>query len=219
VIKGMHISDGVLSVPVLAAGWAITVVFIAIAIWWSRKKGIEVEVIPKLSLMAAVFFVACLVHIPIGPTSVHLILAGLMGIILGILAFPAIFIGLVLQAFLFQFGGITTIGINTVDVGIPALIAYVIFKGGCKLGIVSSRKGAAEGIFGAVAGGVAVLLVAVFTAVALIASDEQFFGVAIALVVAHIPVMMIEAVVTGSVVVFLVKVKPELIGRLGGDEK
>lgn len=51
----MHISDGVLSVPVLAAGWAITVVFIAIAIWWSKKKGIEVEVIPKLSLMAAVF--------------------------------------------------------------------------------------------------------------------------------------------------------------------
>jgi ABC-type Co2+ transport system permease subunit len=41
----------------LAAGWAITVVFIAIAIWWSKKKGIEVEVIPKLSLMAAVFSV------------------------------------------------------------------------------------------------------------------------------------------------------------------
>ncbi len=40
----MHISDGVLSAPVLAAGWAITVVFIAIAIWWSKKKGIEVVV-------------------------------------------------------------------------------------------------------------------------------------------------------------------------------
>jgi len=215
----MHISDGVLSAPVLAAGWAITVIFIAIAIWWSKKKGIEVEIIPKLSLMAAVFFVVCLIHIPIGPTCVHFMLAGLMGIILGIFAFPAIFIGLVLQAFLFQFGGITTIGINTVDVGIPALVAYVIFKGGCKSGILSSRKVASAGIFGAVAGGVAVLLVAVFTAVVLIASGEQFFGVAIALVVAHIPVMIIEAVVTGSVVAFLVKVKPELIGSLGGEEK
>ncbi len=83
---------------------------------------------------------------------------------------------------------------------------------GIKSGILSSRKVVAEGIFGAVAGGVAVLLVAVFTAVALIVSDEQFFGVAVALVVAHIPVMIIEAVVTGSVVAFLVKVKPELIG-------
>jgi len=119
----MHISDGVLSAPVLAVGWIITAVFIAIAIWWSKKKGIEVEAIPKLSVMTAVFFVVCLVHIPIGPTCVHLILAGLLGIILGILAFPAIFIGLVLQAFLFQFGGRTTRRINTMNVGIPALFA------------------------------------------------------------------------------------------------
>jgi len=31
-----------------------------LAIWWSKKKGIEVEVIPKLSMMTAVFFVVCL---------------------------------------------------------------------------------------------------------------------------------------------------------------
>ncbi|MCD6203139.1 MAG: hypothetical protein J7I99_02115 [Methanophagales archaeon] len=40
--------------------WIITAVFIALAIWWSKKKGIEVEVIPKLSMMTAVFFVVCL---------------------------------------------------------------------------------------------------------------------------------------------------------------
>ena len=215
----MHISDGVLSAPVLAAGWIITAIFIALAIWWSKKKGIEVEVIPKLSVMTAVFFVVCLVHIPIGPTCVHFMLAGLMGIILGIFAFPAIFIGLVLQAFLFQFGGITTIGINTVDVGIPALIAYVIFQRGMKSELLSSRRGFSAGVFGAIAGGVAVLLVAVFTAGALIASGEQFTGVAVALVVAHIPVMIIEAIVVGFIVTFLVRVKPELIGSLGGDKK
>ena len=55
-----HISDGVLSAPVLAVRWIITAVFIALAIWWSKKKGIEVEVIPKLSMMTAVFFVVCL---------------------------------------------------------------------------------------------------------------------------------------------------------------
>ncbi len=217
--KNMHISDGVLSAPVLAVGWIITAVFIAIAIWWSKKKGIEVEVIPKLSVMTAVFFVVCLVHIPIGPTCVHLIFAGLLGIILGILAFPAIFIGLVLQAFLFQFGGITTLGINTMNVGIPALFAYVIFNGGRKSGILSSKKEASAGIFGALAGGLAVVLVAVFTAGALIASGEQFFVVAVALVVAHIPVMIIEAIVVGFIIAFLVKVKPELIGSLGGERK
>jgi cobalt/nickel transport system permease protein len=215
----MHISDGVLSAPVLAVGWIITAVFIALAIRWSKKKGIEVEVIPKLSVMAAVFFVVCLVHIPIGPTCVHFILAGLLGIILGILAYPAIFIGLVLQAFLFQFGGITTIGVNTVNVGIPALIAYVIFQRGMKSELLSSRGGFSAGVFGAIAGGVAVLMVAVFTAGALIASGEEFTGVATALVVAHIPVMIIEAIVIGFIVTFLVRVKPEVIGSLGGNKK
>ncbi|NQE06276.1 Cobalt transport protein CbiM [ANME-1 cluster archaeon GoMg1] len=215
----MHISDGVLSAPVLAAGWIITAIFIALAIWWSKKKGIEVEMIPKLSVMTAVFFVVCLVHIPIGPTCVHFMLDGLLGIMLGILSYPAFFIGLVLQAFLFQFGGVTTIGINTVNVGIPALIAYVIFQRGMKSELLSSRRGFSAGVFGAIAGGVAVLLVAVFTAGALIASGEQFTGVAVALVVTHIPVMIIEAAVVGSVVAFLARVKPELIGNLGGDKK
>ncbi len=215
----MHISDGVLSAPVLAVGWIITAVFIALAIRGSKKKGIEVEVIPKLSVMTAVFFVVCLVHIPIGPTCVHFILAGLLGIILGILAYPAIFIGLVLQAFLFQFGGITTIGVNTVNVGIPALIAYVIFERGMKSELLSSRGGFSAGVFGAIAGGVAVLMVAVFTAGALIASGEEFTGVATALVVAHIPVMIIEAIVIGFIVTFLVRVKPEVIGSLGGNKK
>ena len=219
VIKNMHISDGVLSAPVLAAGWIITAVFIALAIRWSKKKGIEVEVIPKLSVMTAVFFVVCLVHIPIGPTCVHFILAGLLGIILGILAYPAIFIGLVLQAFLFQFGGITTLGVNTMNVGIPALIAYVIFQSGMKSKLVSSRKEVSAGVFGAIAGGVAVLLVAVFTAGALVASGENFTGVAVAIIGAHIPVMIIEAIVVGFIVTFLVKVKPEVIGSLGRDKK
>ncbi len=215
----MHISDGVLSAPVLAAGWIITAVFIALAIRWSKKKGIEVEVIPKLSVMTAVFFVVCLVHIPIGPTCVHFILAGLLGIILGILAYPAIFIGLVLQAFLFQFGGITTIGINTVNVGIPALIAYVIFQRGMKLELLSSRREFSAGVLGAIAGGLSVFLVAVFTAGALIASGEKFTGVAVAIIGAHIPVMIIEAIVVGFIITFLVRVKPEVIGSLGSDKK
>jgi cobalt/nickel transport system permease protein len=65
----VHISDGILSLPVLAAGWAITIALLAVAIWWSKKKGNLEEEIPKLSVMTAAFFVASLIHIPVGPTS------------------------------------------------------------------------------------------------------------------------------------------------------
>jgi cobalt/nickel transport system permease protein len=216
----VHISDGILSLPVLAAGWAITFALLAVALWWSKKKGNTEEEIPKLSVMTAAFFVASLLHIPVGPTSAHFILNGLVGVTLGILAFPAIFIGVALQALLFQHGGVTTIGINTANMGIAAFIAFVIFRVGTKLSMSVLRKELAAGIFGAIAGGVGVFLAVIFTAFSLILSNkEAFFGVAIALTVAHIPIIIIEAVVTGSIVVFLLKVKPELIGNLGGDEK
>lgn len=217
----VHISDGILSLSVLAAGWAITIALIAVALWWSKKKGNIEEEIPRLSVMTAAFFVASLIHIPVGPTSAHFILNGLVGVTLGMLAFPAIFIGVVLQAVLFQHGGITTIGINTVNMGIPALIAFCIFKWG---GMLVTRKEISAWIFGALAGGVAVFLAVIFTAFSLILSGkEAFSAVAIALTVAHIPIIVIEAIVTGSIVAFLVRVKPELIGGIskgvGGEKK
>jgi cobalt/nickel transport system permease protein len=212
----VHISDGVLSLPVLAAGWAITIALMTAAICWSKRRRTSAEEIPKLSVVTAAFFVASLIHISVGPTSVHLILSGLVGVILGILAYPAIFIGLVLQFFLFQHGGITTIGINTVVMGVPALISYGIFKAGNKLGF--SRKGVSEGIFGAIAGGLAVALAVLFLVICLLTTGKGFSGVASLVAVAHIPIIIIEAAVVGSVVAFLVKVKPELI-PLGGAKK
>lgn len=212
----VHISDGILSLPVLAAGWAITIALIAVTLWWSKRKGSIIEEIPRLSVMTSAFFVASLLHIAIGPTSVHLILSGLVGVILGILAYPAIFIGLILQAFLFGHGGVTTIGINTVVMGIPALIAYGIFKAGSKLGFL--RKGVSETIFGAIAGGVAVALAVLFLVICLLTTGKEFSGVASLVAVAHIPIIIIEAVIVGSVVAFLARVKPELI-QIGGERK
>jgi cobalt/nickel transport system permease protein len=56
------------------------------------------------------FFVASLIHVPFGPTSVHLLIPGLVGAMLGPSAFLSIGLGLLLQSLLFQFGGITALG-------------------------------------------------------------------------------------------------------------
>jgi len=74
------------------------------------------------------FFVASLIHIPIGPSSAHLVLNGLVGVLLGWAAFPSIFVGLVLQALVFQFGGLTTLGVNTFAMAMPGVVVYFAFK-------------------------------------------------------------------------------------------
>jgi len=196
----VHISDGVLSGEVLAAGWIVTIAVLALTL---RK--LKAEEIPKLSLITAAFFVASLIHIPVGPTSVHLIMNGLAGVTLGSLAFISIFIGLVLQAFLFGHGGITVIGVNAMNMGLSALAAYAIFRLGNK------KKRAQISLMGGLAGGVAVALAVILTALVLLLTGEEFTGVIVALLIAHIPIIIIESIVIGSIIAFLLRVKPEML--------
>ena len=119
----MHISEGVLSPEVLAVGGAATLAGAA----WGLKK-LQQEDLPKVALMSAAFFVASLIHVPLGPASLHLVLGGLVGLLLGWSAFPAILVALALQALLFSFGGLVVLGANTLIMALPALICHWLFS-------------------------------------------------------------------------------------------
>jgi ABC-type Co2+ transport system permease subunit len=119
----MHISEGVLSPPVLAAGWALAAGGLALGL-----KKTKTEALPRTALISAVLFLASLVHVPVGPSSIHLTLLGLAGVLLGWSAVPALFVALLLQALLFQFGGILSLGVNTAIMGTAALSAYGAFS-------------------------------------------------------------------------------------------
>ena len=208
----MHISDGVLSLPVVAAGWIITVALLVITLRWGERDKSIAEQIPKLSIMTGAFFVASLIHVSVGPTSVHLILNGLLGVVLGVLSYPAMFIGLTLQALLFQHGGLTVIGVNTMIMGVPGLVSYAVFKTGYKMNISLTA-------LGALCGALATVLAVILLAVVLVTTGEEFVAVAKLAAVAHVPIMIVEAIVTGFVVAYLAKVKPELLPVDIGDKR
>ena len=81
----MHISEGILSAPVLICSGAI-----AAAGTINGLKKVDYEHIMPTALLSSTFFVASLIHVPLGPGSVHLVLNGLLGIILGWAAIPGI---------------------------------------------------------------------------------------------------------------------------------
>ncbi|GAB6183509.1 cobalt transporter CbiM [Thermodesulfovibrio hydrogeniphilus] len=194
----MHISEGVLSAPVLLAGAILSLGGLAIGL---RK--IRNEDIPKVAVLSSAFFVASLIHIPIGPTSAHLVLNGLVGMLLGWAAFPSIFVALVLQAVLFQFGGLTTLGVNTFSMAMPGVLSYYIFR-------KMILKGKTTAFIGGFLGGsFSILIAAVFISIALLETEKSFIGVAGTLLLAHLPVAVVEGIITGFVVTYLKKVKPE----------
>ena len=211
----VHISDGILAPWLWVSGWVITAAILA----YTLKK-MKIDDVPKLSVITAAVFVASLIHFQAGPTSVHLVLSGFAGVTLGILAYPCIFIAVLMQAFLFQHGGVTTIGINTVNMGVPALMAFLIFKAGMKLNIGIGKtiiilgtisRGTILGIAGGIAGGTAVALAVLLLAVELLVTGEQLAEVTTVVVFAHIPVILVEAIFTGVIVGFFATVKPEML--------
>jgi cobalt/nickel transport system permease protein len=197
----MHISEGVLSPQILVAGAAVAAAGTVVGL-----KKMDYDKIPKVAVLTAAFFVASLIHVPIGPTSVHLTLNGLLGLLLGWAAFPAILIGLLLQALLFQFGGLTVLGVNAVNMGAPALIVWLFFGY-----FVKKDSTALTALSAFLAGAVAVLLSILFTAFSLVFSGEEFTSIAKIVVVTHIPVVFIEGVVNVFIVTLLKKVKPEVL--------
>jgi cobalt/nickel transport system permease protein len=120
----VHIADGVLTVPWLAGGMVLAGLLALLGAWRIRE-----EEIPQVAVLTAAFFVASLIHVRVGPTSVHLLLNGLVGVVLGRRAGLAIPVGLFLQAALIGHGGFTTLGVNSVVLTVPALLAWLLFAG------------------------------------------------------------------------------------------
>ena len=209
----MHIPDGFLPTPLWLGGYAIS----GTALWLSLRHIDRLpnpqEGVPKASLLTAAFFAASWIHIPIPPVSVHLMLNGLLGVMLGPFAFPAIAIGLFFQAVLFQHGGLSTLGINAAVLGIPAIIASQIYRWRSRL----PPNQWVTGAIAAVAGASGLLMSALLFCILLVAVipstvDVQAERVAIAsLTLAHIPVALVEGAMTAAIVLFLQRVKPTLL--------
>jgi cobalt/nickel transport system permease protein len=201
-----HIPDGLLSAPVLITGALASAALTALAI-----RRLDEEQIPRAAVIAAAFFVASLVHIPIGPTSVHPLLTGLMGLVLGWAAVPAIVVGLALQAAFFGFGGLTALGVNACNMAIPALVVAAALR----RPLSRTQQPRAAFAWGAIAGSVGVVLVALMVMAALALSGSQYQP-ALPLVLASFgPLALVEGIVTGAAVVLIRQVKPELLGFAG----
>lgn len=185
----------------LLTGAAASAGLLAIAL-----RRLDYVALPQAAVLAAAFFVSSLISIPLGPSSAHLLLNGLMGILLGWTAVPALLVALVLQAAFFGYGGVVVLGVNTLNIALPALVCAALLRP------LLARAGPRVVLgIGAAAGAGGVLLTALMVALSLGLSGEPFLPAARAVVVIYVPLAVVEALVTGTVLAFLHRVAPELL--------
>ena len=197
----MHISEGVLSPQMLAAGWAVAGIGVAVGL-----KKLNPDKIVRVAVFSSVFFLASLISIRVGPGSTHLSLIAPMGLVLGWSVFPAVMTALLLQAVLFQFGGLLVLGANTADMAGAGLVVWLLFG---RLVRGGSARVAAVASFAA--GFVAVLLAAGGMGFFIGFSDSgllKAFGVVFA---AHLPLALIEGIITLFMTGFLKKTAPDIL--------
>lgn len=121
----MHIPDGVLPAWLVIAGWIATAVILAICT--RRVGGIDLKrKIPLIGIISALMIVGMTLEIV--PIAYHINLTVLAGIMLGpALAFISVFIVDLLIS-MFGHGGVTVVGLNTIIIGAEAVLGYYLFQ-------------------------------------------------------------------------------------------
>ncbi|TQM92168.1 cobalt transporter CbiM [Roseinatronobacter monicus] len=206
----MHLPDGLVPVELALAGYAGSGVLAAVALSRIKRLPDPSAAIPRAAMLTTVFFAASLVAVPVPPASVHLMLAGLLGVMLGWFAVPAILVGLFLQAVLFGHGGLTTLGLNGLILGLPALLAFGIWR-------AAGRRWPDMAALCAGSGAVVAAL-AIFAGFVLlglpVALDTSAERVALQLfVLAHVPLVLAEGVIVLVLLRVLRRTAPQMLAH------
>jgi cobalt/nickel transport system permease protein len=202
----MHISEGILSGTPAGQGVLLAGAVAAAAGTFIGLRRLDEEQIPKAAVLGSAFFIVATIQVPLGGSSVHLILSGLMGLVLGWAVFPVVLVGLILQMVFFSIGGPTVLGLNTLIMGLPGVVCYYLFGGAVRASTRSTVYAA-----GFAAGALGVVLGATMSSLAALLAGKPYTVLAGIFFASHLPVALIEGLVTASVVVLLRQVRPEVL--------
>lgn len=223
----MHIPDGYLSPSTCAVLYGTAIPFWHVA--FARvKRGLNTRLVPLLAVVSAFCFVIMMFNVPLpGGTTGHAVGVGAATAVLGPWAsMLAVSIALLIQAFFFGDGGITTLGANCFNMAIAgSLVAHFIYRAAAgRSAITSSRRVLAAGLAGYAAINVAALFAATELGIQPLFFKDASGAPLYAPYALHIaiPAMMLghltfaglaELFVSGGVVAYLQRTNPALLGQ------
>lgn len=209
----MHIPDGFVSPAVAVAGAAVAVAGLGVCV---RRAGLDVteRQLPLAGLAAAFFLVldAPLIPVAVG-TSGHLLGGTLAVALLGPWLGPVVItVVTVVQALFLGAGGVSTLGVNVVNLAlVPAALGYPVLLG---LRRLLPRGSTGTAVAAGVAAGVSVLAAAaLFTAEYALggAAGIPLRTIAVSTLGVYALIAVVEGLVTALVVRALLALRADLV--------
>jgi cobalt/nickel transport system permease protein len=210
----MHIPDGFLSTTTWISAWSVSAGGLGCCV---RQAGraMKDRMVPLMGVLSAFIFAAQMINFPVmGGTSGHLLGGVLAAVLLGPWA-AAVVIACVLifQCLVFQDGGLTALGANILNMALVGTLGgYFIYRVMTRL--LGGRKGI---VTGAVAAAwFSVVAAASLCAVELALSGTSPLGLVFpAMAAVHAVIGIGEGMITGLIVGFILKTRPDLIYDAG----
>lgn len=204
----MHIPDGFLDAKTWGSLAAVSTAMVGLAVSGKTQRYTERD-IPLMGVTAAFIFAAQMLNFPVaGGTSGHFMGAMLAAILLGPWAATLVMTTvLIVQAFVFQDGGLLALGVNIFNMGIVAVwsgwFIYQVMNRGSDRWV---RLGVFSGAW------VSIVLSAAAAALELGLSGTVSLALALpAMVGVHALIGIGEGLITVAVVQFISKVRPDLL--------
>ncbi len=215
----MHISEGILPFDWAAFWFVVALPFVAIGI--RRLNDLskdDLSMKPLVGLMAAVVFViSCMpIPVPTAGTCSHPCGTGIAAILVG--PFVSVLItsvALLIQALFLAHGGISTLGADTVSMGVAGSFAgWLVFRG-------LRGMGAALGVAGFLAGLLADWATYLVTSVELASGIRGeapflplFWKIVVAFIPTQLPLGILEGAMTAGMVTLLYRKRPDLLVKM-----
>ncbi|HEY9642229.1 MAG TPA: energy-coupling factor ABC transporter permease [Coleofasciculaceae cyanobacterium] len=208
----MHIPDGFLSLPVSLVTWGLAIALIVVALGQVKSEHQE-RVVPLMGVCAAFIFAAQMINFPIpGGTSGHLLGGTLAGVLLGPWAGSLVMtVVFIVQATLFQDGGLTVLGANIFNMGLIGTFGgYYLYKALRSALGFNTWRGTAIAV--AIAAWASVVVASFICAIELALSGTVSLNVAIVAMLAwHVLIGIGEAIITVIATSYVWQARPDLM--------
>lgn len=206
----MHIPDGFLGSKTCIGLAAISGLFLGWTLKGIKKTHLEKR-IPLIGMTAAFVFAAQMLNFPVaGGTSGHFVGGVFSCILLGPwTGFLAMSLVIIVQALLFQDGGITTLGANLFNMGLIGSVGGFYLYGLFRLLIWGDRT---RPVAYALASWTSVMLAATFASLELAVSGTISLKVVLpAMLSAHAIIGVGEALITTAALMAIWRMRPEIM--------
>jgi cobalt/nickel transport system permease protein len=208
----IHFPDGVLPIQWVLFWWLLAIALLVVALIATRKHAIPPQRLAIAGMLAAVSFAVFQIEIPLAG-GVHMNLTPLIGILAGPGIGSLIILIVNLLSAAVGHGGWGLVGANTLVNLSEITVAFYVFK------MTRGRferftRGAVAAILGLLVGNVVLLAVLAISGI----QGSELHGVALLTYLIQIPILNLivavpEAIITGFVVDYLGKVRPDLLGE------